>query len=262
MDLLARLETARPRVAAELERPHAEEALLAGVVTDLVKAGALDVLALAVQAEGTYERCVLWGADPETGTEDLALATALRSVAPGAGRAATLEAEPDLLVVTSEAVVAVDATVGRPGHAAARARRGEPVPPRLLHGVQRELERHGVRLAPEDVLRSYAAARLAAVTLSLGHALARRAVTVALAGRAVDLLRPEADDVGAWSDAAAVVLRAAGTAPLSVRALSWLQVADRIEEDPRTDDAVDRIRAHPTLAAARGNPRGNDGGPA
>jgi hypothetical protein len=262
MDLLARLETARPRVAAELARPHAEEALLAGVVSDLLDAHALDVLAAAVQAEGSYERCVLWGADPETGAEDLALATALRAVAPGAGRAATLEAEPDLVVVTTESVVTVDATVGRPGHAAARARRGEPVPPRLLLGVQQELERHGVRLAPEQVARAYAPARLAAVTLSLGHALARRAVTVALAGRAVDLLRPEDDQVGAWSDAAAVVLRAAGTAPLSVRALSWLQVAERIEADSRTAAAVERIRTHPTLAAARGKREGNGGGSA
>jgi hypothetical protein len=251
-DVLARLAAARPRVAAELDRPHAEEALLAGVVTDLLENAALDALAPAVGAEGTYERTLLWGADPETGAEDLALAAALHGVAPGAGRAVLLEAEPDLVVVTNDTVVAVDATVGRPGHAAARARRGEPVPPRLLDGVRAELERHGVLLTPDQVATGYAAARLAAVALHLGQALARRAVTVALAGRAVDLLRPEQDDMGAWSDAATVVLRAAGDAPLSVRALSWLQVAERLEADPRTTAAVERIHAHPTLAAGRG----------
>ncbi|HVF03937.1 MAG TPA: hypothetical protein VNA20_03775 [Frankiaceae bacterium] len=258
-DVLARIAAARPRVAAELERPHAEEALLAGVVLDLLVAGALDPLPAALGCDGRYERCVLWGADPETGAEDLTLAAALHAVAPGAGRAALLEAEPDLVVVTEDSVVAVDATVGRPGHAAARARRGEPVPPRLLDGVQQALERHGVRLSPADVAMAYAPARLAAVTLALANALGRRAVTVALAGRAVDLLRPDRDDARAWSDAAAVVLRAAGTAPLQVRALSWLQVADRLAADPRTAAAVARIRSHPTLAPGRGKPRGNAG---
>ena len=251
MDLLARLASARPRVAAELERPHAEEALLAGVVVDLRDAGALDALVPALGAEGTYERSLLWGADPVSGVEDLALAAALHDVAPGAGRAALLEAEPDLVVVTDGAVVAVDAAVGRPGHAAARARRGEPVAPRLVAGVREALTRHGVALSEEDVTRAYAPARLAAVALTLGAALDRRAVTVALAGRAVDLLRPGRDDADAWSDAATVVLRAAGAAPLSLRALSWLQVADRLAEDPRAEAAATRIREHPTLAAGR-----------
>jgi hypothetical protein len=251
-DVLERLAVARPRVAAELERPHAEEALLAGVVLDLLEAGALHTLAAATGAEGTYERCLLWGADPETGAEDLALAAALHAVSRGAGRAVLLEAEPDLVVVTSEAVVSLDATVGRPGHAAARARRGEPVAPRLVSGVRDALARHGVVLDEAEVLRAYAPARLAAVTLHLGNALARHAVTIALAGRAVDLLRPGSDDLGAWSDAASVVLRAAGSAPLAVRALSWLQVAERLEADPSTTAAVERIRTHPTLAATRG----------
>ena len=255
VDVLARIAAARPRVAAELERPHAEEALLAAVVTELVEAGALDALPAALGCPGTYERSVLWGADPETGAEDLALAGALHAVAPGAGRAVLLEAEPDLVVVTGDAVVAVDATVGRPGHAAARARRGEAVPPKLLAGVHAELERHGVRLSPADVAVAYAPARLAAVTLALAGALGKRAVTVALAGRAVDLLRPERDDMGAWSDAATVVLRAAGAAPLAVRALSWLQLADRLGAEPRAAAAAARIRTHPTLAAGRG-PRG------
>ena len=256
VDVLARLASARPRVAAELERPHAEEALLAGVVLDLRAADALDALAPALAAEGTYERCLLWGADPSTGVEDLALAAALHAVAPGAGRAALLEAEPDLVVVTDASVVAVDATVARPGHAAARARRGEPVPPRLLAGVREALAAHGVALTDDDVRAAYAPARLAAVALALGAALGRTPVTVALAGRAVDLLRPGSDELGAWSDAAAVVLRAAGETVV-VRAMSWLQVADHLAEDPRTLTAADRIRRHPTLAVGRAKPRGN-----
>lgn len=242
--LLARLATARPRVASELARPHAEEALLAGVVADLLSA--LPALASALGGEGTYERCLLWGADVATGTEDMALAAALHAVAPDAGRAVRLDAEPDLVVVTTETVVAVDAAVGRPGHAAARARRGEPVPAPLLSGVRDTLARYGIVL--DDVATAYAPARLAAVTLALGDTLGREAVTVALAGRAVDLLRPERDDVAAWSDAATVLLRAAGLAPLSIRALSWLQLADRLAEEPGTEAAVARIRTHPTLA--------------
>jgi hypothetical protein len=251
VDLLARVAAARPRVAAELERPHAEEALLAAVVGDLLGADALDALAPAVGVTGSYERCVLWGADPHTGTEDLSLASALHAVAPGAGRAAMLEAEPDLVVVTAEEVVAIDAAVGRPGHAAARARRGEPVAPGLLDGVTTALRRHGIALAPDDVARAYAPARLAAVALTLANALGRTAVTVALAGRAVDLLRPGSDHLGTWSDSATVLLRAAGEAPLAIRALSWLQLAERLDEDPRADAAARRIRDHPTLAAGR-----------
>lgn len=249
---LERIAAARPRVAAELERPHAEEALLAGVVLDLAAAGALDALAGAVGAAGAFEAALLWGADPVTGVEDLRLAAALHEVAPGAGRAVLLEAEPDLVVLSEETVVAVDATLGRPGHAAARARRGEDVPQRLLAGVGDALRRHGIALDDERLRRAYAPARLAAVALSLAEATQRRAVTVALAGRAVDLLRPERDDVTAWSDAAAAVLQGgAGVAAVELRALSWLQVADRLAEDPRAAAAVERIRAHPVLAAGR-----------
>jgi hypothetical protein len=248
--LLARIAAARPRVANEIARPHAEEALLAGVVSDLLAAGCLPSLAGALGAAGTYERVLLWGADPATGTEDLALASALRSVFPGAGRAALLEGEPDLVLVTSTAVVAVDASVGRPGHAAARARRGEPVPPALLDGVRTALASYGIALPADEVAAAYAPARLAAITLALAASLDRAAVTVALAGRASDLLHPERDDAGAWSDAAAVLLRAvAGAAPFEIRALSWLQVADRLAADPRTAPAVARIRTHPTLVA-------------
>ncbi len=252
--ILARLAAARPRVASELARPHAEEALLAGVVGDLLASGALDALGPAIGAGGTYERCVLWGADPASGIDDLTLAAALHAVSGGGGRAATLDAEPDLVVVTSETVVAVDATIGRPGHAAARARRGEPVAEALLDGVRTVLLQHGVGLGPDEVAVAYAPARLAAVALELGAALDRPAVTVALAGRAVDLLRPDRDDVAAWSDAAAVLLRVAGAAPLDIRALSWLQMADRLAGDPRATAAVARIRAHPTLAAPRAAP--------
>lgn len=246
--VLERLAAARPRVAAELDRPHAEEALLAGVVLDLAAASALPALARAVGALGGYERTLLWGADPVTGAEDLALAAALHAVAPGAGRAALLEAEPDLVVVSYESVVVVDATVARPGHAAARAARGEPVPPRLLDGVRAALASYGVVLDPDETRAAYAPARLAAVALALGDALDRPATTVALAGRAVDLLRPDRDDAATWSDAAAALLRGAG-GRVEIRALSWLQVADRLAQAPRTAAAVERIRTHPTLAA-------------
>jgi hypothetical protein len=249
--VIARLATARPHVASELQRPHAEEALLAGVVLDLLSADALAALSVAFGAGGDFERALLWGADAATGAEDLALASALRVVAPGAGRAAMLAAEPDLVVVTSSDVVAVDVSVGRPGHAAARARRGEPVPERLLLGVRDVLDSHGLALSDDEVRAAYAPARLAAVTLTLAAALDRAAITVALAGRAVDLMHPDRDDAGAWSDAAAVLLRAAGTAPFDVRALSWLQVADRLGDDPRAAAAVARIRTHPVLAADR-----------
>jgi hypothetical protein len=249
---LERIAAARPRVAAELERPHAEEALLAGVVLDLAGAGALDALGPAFGAGGPFENALLWGADPATGVEDLRLAAALHDVAPGAGRASLLEAEPDLVVVSEENVVAVDATVGRPGHAAARAARGEGVPQRLLDGVRDALARHGIRLDGERLARAYAPARLAAVALTLGDALGRRPVTVALAGRAVDLLRPERDDVTAWSDAAAAVLGGGdGVTKVELRALSWLQVADRLSADPRATEAVARIRTHPVLAVGR-----------
>jgi hypothetical protein len=248
-DVLARIAAVRPRVAAELERPHAEEALLAGVVLDL--ADALDALVPALGVDGTFEQALLWGHDPVTGAEDLGLAKALNAVAPGAGRAVLLETEPDLVVVTSTTVVAVDASVGRPGHAAQRARRGEAVPERLLDGVRIALARHDVRLDADALVASYAPARLAAVALTLGATLRRDAVTIALAGRAVDLLRPERDDVAAWSDAARNVLKAIGLARLDVRALSWLQVADRLESDGRVPHAVERIRSHPTLAAGR-----------
>jgi hypothetical protein len=246
--VLDRIAAARPRVAAELERPHAEEALLAGVVLDLAASSALPALARAVGAIGAYERCLLWGADPVTGAEDLRLAGALHAVAPGAGRALLLEAEPDLVVVSNGSVVVVDATVGRPGHAAARAARGEAVPARLLDGVRTALASYGVVLDPDEVLAAYAPARLAAVALALGDALDRTAITVALAGRAVDLLRPDRDDAATWSDAAAALLRGAG-GRVEVRALSWLQVADRLGQAPRTSAAVERIRTHPTLAA-------------
>jgi len=38
---------------------------------------------------------------------------------------------------------------------------------------------------------------------------------------------------------------------VELRALSWLQVADRLADDPRAGAAVERIRTHPVLAAGR-----------
>lgn len=226
-DVVRRVATARPRVAAELARPHADEALLAAVVTTATPAE----LGTAFALPGRVERLLLWGADLPTGTEDLALAGALRAVLPKAGRAAILEAEPDLVIVTSTAVVAVDATVGRPGHAVARARRGEPVPG--LDGIAATL---GIDLDP-----AYAApARLAAVALALGRALDREPHGVALGAPSGDLLHPERDDLAAWAAAAAEL----EGLPVALRVTTWLDVARRLGDSP----VAGTIRDHPVLS--------------
>lgn len=226
-DVVRRVATARPRVAAELSRPHADETLLAAVVTALAPAE----LATALALPGEVERVLLWGGDLATGAEDLALAAALRDVLPRAGRAALLEAEPDLVVVTSAVVAAVDATVGRPGHAVARARRGEPVP-----GLDAIAATLGMDLDP-----AYAApARLAAVALKLGESLGREAHGIALGAPSDDLLHPERDDLAAWAAAAAAL----EGLPVALHVTTWLDVARRLGDHP----VAREVRAHPVLS--------------
>jgi hypothetical protein len=226
-DVVHRVAAARPRVAAEMDRPHSDERLLAEVVVALP----LPDLARAFGLPDDVERALLWGADVGTGAEDLGLAAALHAVLPGAGRAALLDAEPDLVVVTGSVVAAVDATVGRPGHAVARARRGEPVPG--LDGVAATL---GVDLDP----RHAAPARLAAVALALGRALGREPCGIALGAPSGDLLHPERDDLAAWAEAAAAL----GELPVGLHVTTWLDVARRLGHHP----AALAIRAHPVLS--------------
>jgi hypothetical protein len=248
-----RLLSARPRIAAEIVRPHAEEALVAGVVGDLLEADALTLLGEALGAHGHVERVVLWGADIQRDTEDMSLAGSLREVFPDAGRASVLEAEPDLVVITEREVVAVDATVGRPGHAAARALRGEPVPQARLDDVRRALEAHGFTMAESAVPRHYAAARLAAITLSLAQRVGRAPVGIALAGPNADLLHPSRDPLADWAaSAAAVLATAAEPGGLALHCLTWLRVAARLEPFADAETAVRRIRLHPLLAPSRG----------
>ncbi|MCA1824266.1 MAG: hypothetical protein LC640_08410, partial [Frankia sp.] len=246
-----RLLAVRPRVAAEMARPHSEEALLAAVVGDLVAVGAERLMASALGLPGTIERLVLWGADARTGTEDLALAAALRTLSPDAGRAVLLDAEPDLLVVTPEAVAVVDASVGRPGHAAARAARGEPVPAPRVADVQRVFGARAIALESEAVARTYPVARAAAVALLIAGTSTRASQVVALSTRVGDLLRPEANALQAWTDMAGVVAAATGDR-LAFHPLTWVHIADALATHPVAATAVTRIRTHPVLAAPRG----------
>lgn len=245
--VLDRLATARPRVAAEAGKPHAEERLLAEVVADLAGEQALARLSGALDVPGDFERSVLWGADPLTGLDDMALAGALRDALPGLGRAALLDAEPDLVVVTDAAVCVVDATIGRPGHAAARARRGEPVPPPVVDAVAAALSDHGIGLSREDTTRHLAAARLTAVALGLAARLDREAIAVALGAPTADLLHPDHDPLSEWAWSAGV-LHARGDAAVVLRACTWLALARGLEGTAATRAAVLRIRAHPVVA--------------
>jgi hypothetical protein len=252
-DVIARVRRERPRVAAELDRPHAEEALLAAVVTTLADRDALPALAPALQLPGEVERVLLWGADPVTGTEDLALSRALRSVVPGTGRAAGLEAEPDLVVVTDRAVAVVDATVGRPGHLAARVARAEPVPAPHVAGVAEALTSVGLRPGPEVLLPAFAPARLAAVAIRLAGSLDRAPHAVALGAPSEDLLRPERDDLARWAAHATALVHdhhpGAGRWIPVLRVATWLDLARRLAALPEAAAAAELIRAHPVLAA-------------
>ena len=248
--LLARLAASRPRVAAEAARPHAEERLLLEVLAGLADTGGLGALGSALQLLGAVEDVVLWGGNVESGAEDLPLAAALREVAPGAGRAVVLEGEPDLVVVTSECVAVVDATVGRPGHAAARAGRGEPVGPAVLDGTAAVLARHGVALSGPDLARHIAAARAAAVALTLAEVAERAAVVIALGAPTSDLLHPGRNPLAGWSWSAGVLHAKSG---LTMRTTTWLDVARGLEEAGAAGAVVRAIRAHPVLAATRGD---------
>jgi hypothetical protein len=252
-DVFARVQRVRPHVAAELARPHAEEALLAGVVVDLADAGALDALAASLALEGVVQTVLLWGADPVTGAEDLTLASTVRRVAPGVRGAALGDVEPDLVVITDLAVGAVDASVGRPGHLAARASRGEPVPGARVAALSDQLTQHGVTATVEQVAEGIAAASLAAVALALGATLGRRAHAIALGAPSADLLNPQRDDLAAWADQAATLAAAADPlpSPLEMRVTTWLDVARRLGEVMGAERAVRRIRAHPVLAHDR-----------
>jgi hypothetical protein len=246
--VLDRVATARPRVAADIARPHADEMLLAQVVTDLVDAGLAALLGTALGLSAAVERVVLWGADAMTATEDLALAATLRRLDPAASRATVLEAEPDLVVVTDSDVALVDATVGRPGHAAARLARGEPVPARHTEAVRATLRGHGALVTAGQVERHFAVARLAAVALLLGDEVDRTPYGLALVARPADLLQPSRDAIGAWTDSAVII---GGMAGIGLRAVRWLDVADRLAGEPLAAPVVRRIRTHPLVVRPR-----------
>jgi hypothetical protein len=252
-DVHARLRRVRPHVAAELDRPHAEEHLLASVVLDLVEADSVDALADALGLQGTVQSLLLWGADPVTGTEDLTLASAVRRLAPRSRGAALADVEPDLVVVTDACVAAVDASVGRPGHLAARAARGEPVPGERITAVSDALVEAGFTASRDQVTSSFAAASLGALSLLLGSSLSRRSHAIALGAPSADLLNPERDDLAAWAVHAAALAAAsdAEPSPLEMRVTTWLDVARRLGAVMGAERAVRRIRSHPVLAADR-----------
>lgn len=247
-DVLNRLAAARPKVAADLSRPHADERLLAEVVTDLVGTGIAPVLGTSLGLSAAVERVVLWGADVLTGAEDISVAAALRRLDPQAGRSVALEAEPDLVVVTDSDVALVDATVGRPGHAAARLARGEPVPAQHADAVRSVLRTHGALVTSGQVERHFAVARLAAVALLLADELGRTPYGIALAARPVDLLQPARDAIGSWTDSAVII---GGMAGIRLRAVRWLDVAERLAAEPLAAPAVRRIRTHPLVVRPR-----------
>ena len=232
--LLSDLLAARPRVVAELARPHSEEALL----RDVVAAGGIPALGEAL-GHGNVERTVLWGHDLATLAPDPDVDAALAQVHPGAGRAVRLEAEPDLVVVTDRRVTCFDVSFGRPGHAAARAARGEPVPAARLQELAGAL---GGRLDERAVAASYAVARAAAVALALGCRLDRPPALLAVLDDSGDLLRP-ASARDRWVRGAGPV-RAALDGELAVEALGWSTLA-RLLPEP----AAAVLRRSPVVAA-------------
>jgi hypothetical protein len=247
-DVRRRIATARPRVAADLDRPHADEALLLDVTCDLVAAGLTPLVGTAFGLSPAVERVVLWGQDLVTGAEDLPLAAALRRLDPSAGRAAALEAEPDLVIVTDVEAAVVDATVGRPGHAASRTARGEPIAPGRLDAVRETLRDYGALVTGGQVQRHFAVARLAALALVLGDEAGRTPYAFALGTTAADLLRPAHDPVGAWADSAVIV---GGMAGMAMRVTGWLDIATRLENEPRAAGTVRLIRQHPLVTRPR-----------
>jgi hypothetical protein len=247
-DVRSRLATARPRVAADLDRPLADEALLFDVTCDLVDAGLAPMVGTAFGLSPAVERVVLWGQDVLIGAEDLPLAAALRRLDPAAGRAAALEAEPDLVVVTGAEVAVVDSTVGRPGHAASRAARGEPIAPGRLDAVRETLRRYGATVTSGQVQRHFAVARLAAVALVLGEEAGRTPYAFALGTTPADLLHSARDPVGAWADSAVIV---GGMARMKMQVTQWLDIAARLDSEPRAAATARLIRTHPLVTRPR-----------
>ncbi|MDQ1701927.1 MAG: hypothetical protein QOF57_1179 [Frankiaceae bacterium] len=235
--LLDRLTAARPHLADALSRPHAEEALLADVVASLeASPDGLSSLAHALGVGRSVERVTLWGVDLATGADDPALLAAATSVHPGAGRAVLREAEPDLLIVTADAVATVSVAVDRPGHAAARALRGEPIPSSRLAALSQAL---GGALDPDEVAAVYPAARTVAVGLAVTAGRPQDVIAIAAGGG----LMTGADRTAAWLAMAERVEEALEAVDVHSRVLRWRELAAALGED---SPAYDVISAHPT----------------
>ena len=235
--LLDRLTAVRPDLVDVLRRPHAEEGLLADVVATLeLAAGGLASLAHALGVGRSVERVCLWGIDLATGRADPLLAAAVTSVHPGAGAAVLRDAEPDLLIVTADAVAAVSVAVDRPGHAAARALRGEPIPSSRLAELSEAL---GGALDPAEVSAVYPAARTVALGLALAEGRPLDVIAIAAGGG----LMTGADRTAAWLSMAERVEEALGAVDVHSRVLRWRELAAALGED---SPAYDVISAHPT----------------
>ena len=235
--LLDRLTAVRPQLADVLSRPHAEEALLADVIAALeASADGLSLLAHALGVGRAVERVTLWGVDVATGAADPLLAAAVASVHPGAGAAVLHEAEPDLLIVTADAVASISVAVDRPGHAAARALRGEPIPSSRLADLSEAL---GGAMDPADIGAVYPAARCVAVGLAVADGRPLDVIAIAAGGG----LMGGADRVGAWLSMAERVEEALGAVDIHSRVLRWRELAAALGED---SPAYDVIAAHPT----------------
>ena len=235
--LLDRLTAVRPDLIDALSRPHAEEALLADVVASLETVdGGLASLAHALGVGRAVERVCLWGIDVATGAADPLLAAAVSTVHPSAGAAVLREAVPDLLIVTADAVASVSVAVDRPGHAAARALRGEPIPSTRLAELSVAL---GGTLDPAEVSAVYPAARTVAVGLALADERPLDVIAIAAGGG----LMSGADRTAAWLSMAERVEEALGAVDVHSRVLRWRELAAALAED---SPAYDVISAHPT----------------
>jgi hypothetical protein len=245
--LLERLLANRPGLDDVLSRPHAEEALLADVVASLESApDGLGRLGHALGVGRAIERVSLWGVDLATGQDDEVLSAAVSAVHPGAGPAVRREAEPDLLIVTPDAVATISVAVDRPGHAAARALRGEPIPSARLADLSSAL---GGALDAEEVAAVYPAARTIAVAMQVAD------------GRPVDVVAVTAGPgplAGGLGGAMGGGLGGGmgvglGGTPAGVdRTAAWLTMAERVEEALEAVDIHTRVLRWRDLAAALG----------
>jgi hypothetical protein len=235
--LLDRLTAVRPDLADALSRPHAEEALLADVVASLESAAdGLASLAHALGVGRAVQRVCLWGVDVATGVADPLLAAAVATVHPTAGAAVLREAGPDLLIVTADAVASISVAVDRPGHAAARALRGEPIPPSRLVELSEAL---GGALDPSEVSAVYPAARTVAVGLAVAEGRPLDVIAIAAGGG----LMTGADRTAAWLSMAERVEEALEAVDVHSRVLRWRELAAAMGED---SPAYDVISSHPT----------------